>query len=306
MGVRTPISTNCAMTLGGLKEGVTPLDMAHAYETFATGGNKITGSLGPEGAPVGIREVCRLKRGSLTDCAEDVDENKVKRTRVLPAEVADTATQILGTVVSNGTAVRARLDEFAAGKTGTTENYGDAWFVGFTKTDDGRGVGRLPGQAPRRCDRVPGSPVAGGTFPAEIWRDSWSPPNTSSTIAGRRARAQGPAAREDGDAERGRRCARHPTTPARRRPRRTSRRRRPRRGARAPDPRRRPRRRPPRRRRAPSRSGPRPAEPHAPPASPAGRALGQRPGGVARPGLRARGPLRPSGTAGRRPGCRAR
>src|SRR4029078_12797194 len=35
MGIRTPVSTNPAMTLGGLKEGVTPLDMAHAYETFA-------------------------------------------------------------------------------------------------------------------------------------------------------------------------------------------------------------------------------------------------------------------------------
>ena len=38
MGIRTPISRNCAMTLGGLREGVTPLDMAHAYQTFATGG----------------------------------------------------------------------------------------------------------------------------------------------------------------------------------------------------------------------------------------------------------------------------
>ena len=38
MGIRTPVSTNYAMTLGGLQQGVTPLDMAHAYETFATGG----------------------------------------------------------------------------------------------------------------------------------------------------------------------------------------------------------------------------------------------------------------------------
>ena len=41
MGIRTPISTNYAMILGGLRDGVTPLDMAHAYETFATGGQRI-------------------------------------------------------------------------------------------------------------------------------------------------------------------------------------------------------------------------------------------------------------------------
>ena len=38
MGIRTPVSHNLAMTLGGLREGVTPLDMAHAYETFAQRG----------------------------------------------------------------------------------------------------------------------------------------------------------------------------------------------------------------------------------------------------------------------------
>jgi penicillin-binding protein 1A len=46
MGIRTPVSTNIAMTLGGLKQGVTPLDMAHAYETLATGGKRVTGTLG--------------------------------------------------------------------------------------------------------------------------------------------------------------------------------------------------------------------------------------------------------------------
>ena len=45
MGIRTPVSHNYAMILGGLKTGVTPLDMAHAYETFATGGNRVYNSL---------------------------------------------------------------------------------------------------------------------------------------------------------------------------------------------------------------------------------------------------------------------
>ena len=41
MGIRTPVSTNPAMIIGGLKVGVSPLDMAHAYETFATGGRLV-------------------------------------------------------------------------------------------------------------------------------------------------------------------------------------------------------------------------------------------------------------------------
>ena len=48
MGIRTPVSSNYAMTLGGLKQGVTPLDMAHAYETFIEGGRRIGGTLGAE------------------------------------------------------------------------------------------------------------------------------------------------------------------------------------------------------------------------------------------------------------------
>ena len=58
MGIRTPVSTNYAMTLGGLHQGVTPLDMAHAYETFIEHGRRIGGTLGAgDDGPVGIDEV---------------------------------------------------------------------------------------------------------------------------------------------------------------------------------------------------------------------------------------------------------
>ncbi len=70
MGIRTPVSHNWAMTLGGLKEGVTPLDMAHAYETFARKGKLTYGSLSPGSlgknqpvpGPVGIRSISRKRR----------------------------------------------------------------------------------------------------------------------------------------------------------------------------------------------------------------------------------------------------
>ena len=49
MGVRTPVSSNFAMTLGGLKQGVTPLDMAHAYSTFAQDGRLTWSTMSPGG-----------------------------------------------------------------------------------------------------------------------------------------------------------------------------------------------------------------------------------------------------------------
>ncbi len=57
MGITTPLSTNPAMTIGGLTVGVTPIDMAHAYETIAHGGRRVTGSMAEGGSPVGIQEV---------------------------------------------------------------------------------------------------------------------------------------------------------------------------------------------------------------------------------------------------------
>jgi penicillin-binding protein 1A len=170
MGIRTPISRNCAMTLGGLKQGVTVLDMAHAYQTIATGGELVTGSLGPERGPVGIRSVCQLDDDG-NKCRDDEKKSEREEKRALRPEVAAQVKSILSTVVTSGTAVRARLDTFAAGKTGTTENYGDAWFVGFTdKLTVAVWVG-YPDKLVPMTTEYGGRPVAGGTFPADIWRD---------------------------------------------------------------------------------------------------------------------------------------
>ncbi|HEV2060365.1 MAG TPA: transglycosylase domain-containing protein, partial [Solirubrobacteraceae bacterium] len=168
MGIRTPVSTNYAMTLGGLRRGVTPLDMAHAYQTFATGGLRVTGSLGAgKRGPVGIRRV------SLRNDRDRVlRRNRPIRKRVISKNVAKTTTQLLESVVKVGTAKVASLGKVRAwGKTGTTENYGDAWFVGATdKYTVAVWVG-YPGGLRPMTSEYRGKPVAGGTFPAHIWHD---------------------------------------------------------------------------------------------------------------------------------------
>src|SRR3954470_13256665 len=166
MGIRTPVSHNLAMTLGGLKEGVSPLDMAHAYETFATGGRRITGTLGAnDNGPVGIQYVRRISDNKL------VKDNETKSKRILSPQLTAQEVAVMQTVVSQGTAKRAAYGGFAAGKTGTTENYGDAWFIGFTdKLTIAVWVGYPNGNTSMAHD-FGGGPVEGGTYPAEIWHD---------------------------------------------------------------------------------------------------------------------------------------
>ena len=171
MGIRTELSTNPAMLLGGLTEGVTPLEMAYAFSTIANDGVRVSGSLAPnETGPVAIQ--------SVEDGDGDViDENTKVERRVLPAKVAQLEKDMLGLVVSSGTGKAAQVgDEFIWGKTGTTENYGDAWFVGGN--DDltvAIWVGYADKLQPMEFEHA-GGPVAGGTFPAEIFHDfmaSW-------------------------------------------------------------------------------------------------------------------------------------
>jgi penicillin-binding protein 1A len=163
MGIRTPISTNPAMTLGGLKQGLTPLELAYAYSVIANKGLKVTGSLAPGGrGPVGIERV----EGSGVE-----DKNERRTTRVFPEGVGETAHQLLAGVVQGGTGTAAQIGEFAAGKTGTTENYGDAWFVGFNKELTVAVWVGYPDKLRPMETEYRGQPVAGGTYPAEIWRD---------------------------------------------------------------------------------------------------------------------------------------
>jgi penicillin-binding protein 1A len=186
MGVRTPVSHNFAMTLGGLKEGVTPLDMAHAYETLAERGRFVYSTMSPGAVdrhkldpkhipgPAGIKVIGREDDGKLKPITLPSGE-KAESERVdwpvLKTSVADDVTSMLSTVVTQGTATRAQIpNTFVAGKTGTTENYGDAWFVGWTdKITVAVWVGYPDELRPMETE-FNGEPVAGGTYPAAIWK----------------------------------------------------------------------------------------------------------------------------------------
>ena len=179
MGIRTPVSHNWAMTLGGLREGVTPLDMAHAYETFASGGNLVYGTLSPGAGngrgdpapgPVGITRISRGEDPIKLPSGERA-VNRRRERRVLDEGVTDQVSSLLQGVVKVGTGTRAQVgDTMIAGKTGTTEGYGDAWFVGWTeKYTIAVWVG-YPNEFKAMETEFQGQPVAGGTFPAGIFK----------------------------------------------------------------------------------------------------------------------------------------
>ena len=160
MGVRTPLDVNGAyvpaMGLGSI--AVSPLDMASAYATLAAGG--------VYARPTAIRRV--VLPGGRQDTT--AGWGKPRRTRVLPDGVAWEVTQILEENVRYGTGTRARLsDRSVAGKTGTTDEHADAWFIGYTPgVSTAVWMGYTRGEIP--MESVHGISVSGGSFPAEIWR----------------------------------------------------------------------------------------------------------------------------------------
>jgi penicillin-binding protein 1A len=121
------------------------------------------------GQPVGIQEVDASSRTLPNGQHRDV--NKVELKRVLPASIAETETKMLEGVIQYGTGRAASIGQFAAGKTGTTSNFGDAWFVGWdSKYTVAVWVGYPDRLVPMTTD-FNGQPVMGGTFPALIWHD---------------------------------------------------------------------------------------------------------------------------------------
>ncbi|HEY2938475.1 MAG TPA: PBP1A family penicillin-binding protein [Gaiellaceae bacterium] len=162
LGITSPLKSYFAIGLGA--EAVNPLEMARAFSAFANGGARI------DGKAFGNRP-----RAILTVRNENrriVDWNKAVRRPVLTENTAALLTSLLQSVIRSGTGKRAQLQDGrpVAGKTGTTENYGDAWFVGYTpQLVTAVWVGYPNGLRPMLTE-YHGDAVAGGTFPALIWK----------------------------------------------------------------------------------------------------------------------------------------
>ena len=167
-GIATPVSTNPAMILGGLKIGVSPLEMAHAYETFAAGGRRVYDPVlgSPNEGPTGIESI-QSTQGPHVDL---VDHPTYQR--VMPATIATDVHNMLEGVVSSGTGTAAAIPGVdVVGKTGTTSNYGDAWFVGWTPQLTVAVWVGFPNKLIPMATLYNGAPVEGGTYPAIIWHN---------------------------------------------------------------------------------------------------------------------------------------
>ncbi|UJA20068.1 hypothetical protein HJD18_07435 [Thermoleophilia bacterium SCSIO 60948] len=171
LGIDTELSTNPAMILGGLEQGVTPLEMAHAYESIAEDGRRTTGTLAADEGPVAMTQVLDENGNPVSDDSGATGENEVETTQAVPVEAAQTAREALATVVESGTGTNAATGIPTWGKTGTTDNNGDAWFCGATGDITACvWVGRPDSNEPMLTE-YGGAPVDGGTFPALIFHD---------------------------------------------------------------------------------------------------------------------------------------
>jgi 1A family penicillin-binding protein len=153
MGITTKITPVPAVALGGMGEGVTPLEMASAFGTLANGGTRMK--------PYGIIRITD-SAGTELFSAEPVG------VKAIDPAVAYLTTDILRGVITSGTGKKAAIGRTAAGKTGTTQDNADAWFVGYTPQISAAVWMGYP-EASKPMTNIHGINVTGGSFPAQIW-----------------------------------------------------------------------------------------------------------------------------------------
>jgi penicillin-binding protein 1A len=153
LGITSTLKALPSAVLGA--NDVTPLDMASAYGSFANRGVHV--------APVMIKKITNAAGTILYESAHE-------QTKAIDAPIADTVTSVLQQVIARGTGTAAQEPFPVAGKTGTGEDYANAWFCGYTPTLATAVWAGFPG------DEVPMKPpttsitVYGGTWPAQIWK----------------------------------------------------------------------------------------------------------------------------------------
>ena len=148
LGLHSPLQNNASLALGTSE--VSLLDLTSAYAAVRAGKAPVT--------PYGISGI---------KTAQNSDFVAVDRSGEAQHSLRQYQGQLIGLlrgVVEHGTGRAAALDRFAAGKTGTTQDYRDAWFIGF---DDSLTVGVWVGND----DHSPMRGVTGGSLPATIWKD---------------------------------------------------------------------------------------------------------------------------------------
>jgi len=164
MGIQSPLVADLSLTLGA--SDVTLLELTSAYGVFANGGVRA--------APVAVTRV--------TDWRGKVLEDRVGDRRVvLSPEVAYLMTDLMKGVVQEGTGTAAKIGIPQAGKTGTADDYRNAWFIGFTPSI-------VAGVWIGNDDNSPMNHVTGGSLPAQTWaafmkqilptlaKDDWTAP----------------------------------------------------------------------------------------------------------------------------------
>lgn len=148
MGITTPLANDPTIALGS--SGVKLFEMTNAYGVLANGGVKVK--------PYSIERIETSKGKILYNSNGNYNE------RILDIRTVGRMVSMMQKVITSGTGVAARIGRPCAGKTGTTDDYRDAWFIGFTpEIVTGVWVGN--------DDNKPTAKLTGGSVPAVIWRD---------------------------------------------------------------------------------------------------------------------------------------
>ncbi|MDR1412657.1 MAG: penicillin-binding protein [Actinomycetes bacterium] len=172
LGFAADMDPDPALALGGLKYGVSPLEMTAAYTAMAMGGEyvqprSITRIEGPNGELLYQAPGVAGTEGTAGEPASV----EATRSSALSPKVSKQLQSVLHEVVTRGTGGNAELEgTWTAGKTGTTQSYRDAWFVGWAKGATTAVWMGYP-EAQIDMDDVHGRVVTGGSFPAEIWHN---------------------------------------------------------------------------------------------------------------------------------------
>lgn len=160
LGITEPLDNNPAIALGVSE--TTLLEMTGAYATFANQGNGVW--------PFGIERIT-ARDGTVL----------YERQGSGPGMVASAASvrkmlDVMGATVDHGTARKAKLDRPVYGKTGTSQNFRDAWFIGLTSD-------LVTGVWVGNDDNAPMDKVTGGTLPVTIWHDFMAPALSNTPVA---------------------------------------------------------------------------------------------------------------------------